>query len=370
MRWSWIPLFGIAVALALDAGTQPAGAVIIGPGGDYWETPPGGFVQNFSVSPIPADFFNPGSDPFVGVVQYYGSPIDPVNLGTTDTIIQRLAPLNLPDPPPSIDTIPIELLQLSLVSTNPIVVTYVVGPPELWTVNVSLSIIRPPQGQMTVTKSHPNGGVFSSQFNVLPRFTFTEVSNPGNQRVLDTGVEGRPPVILQSFGPPPWVHTCDPQMVPAGTNFCPGIATYNDRVPAQYAGPGVQATLLTACYDNDVDGVGGCVDNCPSWSNPGQNLPPWPLPPSDPDCDGFTSADESTIGTDPVVQCDNASAPPDWPPDFDDSKMVDISDVLALKLDFGGAVPPASARLDIYPDLMIDISDALALKPLFGAMCT
>jgi len=122
-----------------------------------------------------------------------------VNLGTTDTIIERLAPLNLPDPPPaSMDTIPIELVQLSLVSTNPITVTYVADPPEQWTVDVRLSIIRPPQGQMTVTKQHPNGGVFTSQFNVLPRFTFTEVSNPGNQRVLDTGVEGRPPVIPEN----------------------------------------------------------------------------------------------------------------------------------------------------------------------------
>jgi hypothetical protein len=293
-----------------------------------------------------------------------------VNLGTTDTIIQRLAPLNLPDPPPSIDTIPIELLQLSLVSTNPITVTYVVGPPELWTVNVSLSIIRPPQGQMTVTKQHPNGGVFTSQFNVLPRFTFTEVGNPGNVRVLDTGVDGRPPVVLQSVGPTPWVHSCDPQIVPSFTNFCPGVQTYNDRVPAQYAGIGVQHTSLTACYDSDLDSVGGCVDNCPSWPNPGQGVPPWPVPPSDPDCDGFTSTDETTIGTDPGRQCDNGSMPPDWPPDFDDSMMVDISDVLALKPDFGGTAPPAATRLDIFPDGMIDISDALALKSFFGAMCT
>jgi len=92
----------------------------------------------------------------------------------------------------------------------------------------------------------------------------------------------------------------------------------------------------------------------------------WFVPAGDTDCDGFTSADEQVITTNPAQACGvNA-----WPVDFDDSHEIDITDVLALKPDFGANVPPASPRLDIYPDGVIDISDALAIKPFFGASCT
>jgi len=134
--------------------------------------------------------------------------------------------------------------------------------------------------------------------------------------------------------------------------------------------------------DTDVDGVGNACDNCPTTPNPGQEnqdgdafgdacdacpttYTGWITPPGDVDCDGFTSADETVITTLPLVACGvNA-----WPPDFDDSMLIDITDVLTLKPVFGAPVPPTSSRFNLVIDAVIDISDVLTLKPFFGAGC-
>jgi len=118
--------------------------------------------------------------------------------------------------------------------------------------------------------------------------------------------------------------------------------------------------------DADGDGVPDAGDNCPYWRNPSQNPPPWPPTASDPDCDGFSTANETAVGVRPARACGGFA----WPPDFDDNRQVDISDVLALKMDFGSTVSPASARFDIDPSGLIDISDVLTIKPFFGASCT
>ncbi|MEK6677551.1 MAG: hypothetical protein AABZ47_18095, partial [Planctomycetota bacterium] len=83
-----------------------------------WVTfgPPSPFIP-----PIPNNFFDPGSDPFQGQILLTGLPIDPGGLGTTDTIIRRPSPPVFPaDPPGTMGTVPIELVQLSLVSVQPI----------------------------------------------------------------------------------------------------------------------------------------------------------------------------------------------------------------------------------------------------------
>ena len=121
-----------------------------------------------------------------------------------------------------------------------------------------------------------------------------------------------------------------------------------------------------ACLpDADGDGVSDAGDNCPYWRNPSQNPPSWPLAASDPDCDGFSTANETVIGVRPARACGGLA----WPPDFDDDRQVDISDVLSLKPVFGGSVPPISPRYDIAPDGIVDISDPLVLKMFFGASC-
>ncbi len=204
---------------------------------ETWITPPGTgtFVQfgpPGSLPPIPADFFGPGSDPFVGQVDFIGLEIDPPNLGSTSTLIQRTGdPFLPPDPPggPPV-TIPIEIVELSLRSVSPITVTFNGGQnPESWDLEVDLSVVTPPLGTMTVTKTHANGGTFDASFRVQPRFTFTEVGNPGNVRVLDTGLEGIPPNLLV-IAVARWVHKVNPALgviVQPGAIFVPGVVEVN-----------------------------------------------------------------------------------------------------------------------------------------------
>jgi hypothetical protein len=124
----------------------------------------------------------------------------------------------------------------------------------------------------------------------------------------------------------------------------------------------------------DGDGISEACDNCPSWFNPGQELPPWPIAADDADCDGSSAADENYFGTDPDAACGFAAggeaASENWPADLAPSNDINIADVLALKAPFGLSVPPASPRFDLALSGSINIADVLALKPIFGGSCT
>jgi hypothetical protein len=107
-----------------------------------------------------------------------------------------------------------------------------------------------------------------------------------------------------------------------------------------------------------------CTDP-PWWSYP----PPWMLPAADADCDGFSTADETTIGTVGTEDCGytpgGAPESDNWPADLVESNGVNISDVLSLKPVFGGS----AARYDVVPSGSVNISDVLALKGFFGDSC-
>ena len=153
-------------------------------GFDYFETKPGTF-QSFSSTPLPADFFNPGSDPFSGTIFLQGVPLAPDS--SADTIVQRTmnALWDLPDI--WYDTVPIELVALSLRSTSPITITYGGGFTEQWDVVVAPSPTFHPQGSMTITKTDPQGGTFQSILPVSPFLTFTDITDPNQVRRLDLG---------------------------------------------------------------------------------------------------------------------------------------------------------------------------------------
>ena len=121
--------------------------------------------------------------------------------------------------------------------------------------------------------------------------------------------------------------------------------------------------------DSDGDGIPDTSDNCPSWPNADQSVPPWPVPANDPDCDGFTTADENSIGTDPNLAC----GPNAWPPDHNSDGLISISDVLLMKASFGAKSPDDpiyDARRDLNPDGKISISDVLTMRPFFDQECT
>ncbi|MBI3975069.1 MAG: thrombospondin type 3 repeat-containing protein [Armatimonadetes bacterium] len=153
----------------------------------------------------------------------------------------------------------------------------------------------------------------------------------------------------------------------------------------------IDATLES--LDSDGDGVPNTSDNCPTVPNPGQAnadgdgwgdacdncsavATSWSVSPGDDDCDGFTTATESFVGTLALVACAATTSvgdedPDPWPADFDDDKDVDIFDVLNMKPFFGSpGSNPYSARHDLQgQDGDNDIFDVLTMKPFFLKSC-
>jgi len=177
-------------------------------------------------NPIPADFFDLGSDPSTSTVCLRGVPLGIPQFGNADTLISRSAdPFDRCDlPSGTSSTVNIEIVSLSLESVDPITVTHNGGQnPELWKVTVDLSPggLPPstPPRTLTAIKSHCNGGMYTSVLYVQPRFTFTKISNPSEVRVLDTGIVGTPPVELVQSDPHPWVSDIDP-FLGAMVDFC------------------------------------------------------------------------------------------------------------------------------------------------------
>jgi hypothetical protein len=203
---------------------------------DPWMTAPEAVnCHDFGVpgaGPLPADFFGPGSDPFDGQVCLEGEPLGPTPWGdyeTADTLIERPAdPFDRCElPSGSQSLVDVEIVALNLRSVEPITVTYNGGQmPEQWDVTVDLSAVTPPVGTVTATKTHCNGGTYGSELNVMPRFTFTGVVDPGTVRVLDTGLVGMDHITLSQTNDHPWTSDVSENLYWPNiecTDFHPGI---------------------------------------------------------------------------------------------------------------------------------------------------
>jgi len=80
------------------------------------------------------------------------------------------------------------------------------------------------------------------------------------------------------------------------------------------------------CSDSDGDGVLDIDDNCPAWPNTDQSLRPWPIAVDDPDYDGWSTAEENAIGSDPQLACEAGT----WPPALKNDQVVDFQDLNAI----------------------------------------
>lgn len=184
-------LFALVGLLITGAGAWAQFPITVRAGDDSWVTPAGGTQVSFSstnpdLPPLPAGFFGPGSLSWSGRVSFQGKPLttNPAGaLGRADTLVQRQA--NAVFNGFGTVTVPIQLQALSLVSTRPINVNFSDGHTEQWNVKLTLSTVATqPSGSMAITLNCLDGGTFTSNLPVLPRFIFTR----GNQtRILDCG---------------------------------------------------------------------------------------------------------------------------------------------------------------------------------------
>ncbi len=196
-------------AAAFGAGclVDPGPPLVVQAGDDVFHSPP---WQSMLMLNLPLGFFGPGSDPFIGTVQFQGMPaappssepfqpqgpfphvsqtaqhvmVDARQASTQgDTVIRRLGDASLFDPftPAATQVVPIEIVALNLVSVQPIIVTYNGGQnPEPWSVEMEVQPSTPQTtGAMTITKTHGQGGFFTSELPVTSHLTFRNQAGPG-----------------------------------------------------------------------------------------------------------------------------------------------------------------------------------------------
>lgn len=192
-----VDLSDLAALLAVYGTTCFPDPYCVPPGDDCWYTQFGAARADFVDDPIPADFFEPGSDPFDGVIALAGET------EFIDTVLERLGEMCFEPPDPSTAEVPIQLVELNLVSTEPITVM-IMGEPVLWDVLVDLSAYPVDPGVLSATKTHENGGTFTAEFFAQLIYTFIRVDPPHDVCIWDTGMLGIPPLLMQTVGESPW----------------------------------------------------------------------------------------------------------------------------------------------------------------------
>jgi hypothetical protein len=368
-----------------------ANGCVEGPLIDPWQTPDGGLsYQDFGdgfTPPIPADFFGPGSDPFDGRIYLRGEPLGPVGIpdfglvefSTADTLILRSADpfdrCEVPEFPSEPRTVDIEIVALQLVSIDPITVTYMGGMnPEPWQVFVDLSDVHrdgdpldPPIGSLTAVKTHCNGGTFTSELWLQPRFTFVSLVT-GEVRVLDAGLIGLPPTMLVG-DEEPWVHDPGPVFAPASpfcSDFHAGALDLEPTTDCDQDGDGL-ADDCDNCpndfnplqVDSDFDGVGNPCDNCVFSPNPGQQ---------DTDSDNVGDACDNcpTVpnGSQEDTNGNGAGDACNCPQDTNADGFIDVDDLLAVIMDWD---TDGSMRFaDVNGDGVVDVDDLVEVILAWG----
>lgn len=131
--------------------------------------------------------------------------------------------------------------------------------------------------------------------------------------------------------------------------------------------------------DTDADGRADTADNCPAWPNARQGLPSWSVPAGDSDCDGFPDTvsvpgrgRESFMETDAADQCPDGSTDNAWPPDVNNSRAANLTDVVLFGPTFNKAPPNAAynKRFDLNASGSVNLSDIVAIGPFFNKSCT
>jgi hypothetical protein len=126
---------------------------------------------------------------------------------------------------------PLGLVLVSLVSVNPITVTYNLGQnPELWDVRVSLQPNQEQRGKMTIRQPSADGGTYDTLQPARLNITFIRRSD-NLTRVL-------PFAILMGANNGPWSYNADRFLI-TDHHFCPSCVAGEPR-SSVFAGPNLQ----------------------------------------------------------------------------------------------------------------------------------
>jgi hypothetical protein len=191
------------------------------------------------------------------------------------------------------------------------------------------------------------------------------------------------------------------------TGWSYGAGTYSDFVTIKYApetdsdGDGVVDSADNCRLqpnpdqqDADTDSIGDVCDNCAAATNAMQTntdgdqwgdacdycpttSTPWEVPTGDQDCDGFTTAIENYLGTDPLDACPDDTSDDAWPLDiYVDGVITVVDDAWNFRDRIGetGGQPPSPnwwVRLDFDMDNFITVTgDVFMYKGMIGETCS
>lgn len=237
------------------------------------------------------------------------------------------------------------------------------------------------QASFSVIDALAYGIAYSGSVNFPPKLS-PDLSAAGSQAARLVGPLCHP----SSFGSP---CTDTPQLDNDRDYDLLDVNTPDSNNPRNNSG--VTGDISGPPPDADGDGVSDATDNCPDWPNPGQGLPnTWSVPAGDSDCDGFpntvTSGSrgrENFMGTDAVDWCADdtvfnnergpAFAEPlsPWPPDVNDNRQANLSDIVAYGPVFNTSPPNPSynPRFDLNASNSVNLSDIVAFGPFFNKAC-
>lgn len=180
-------------------------------------------IVEVSRTELPVDFFDPNSDEMEARIPLIGQPLERsplvnIPLDQTDTILEILNQTLLPEIG-SQATVDVEIVALSLVSVEPIEVTFNNGQnPELWDVGVTLDINAQVPGTLNVNRTGSNSGTANGQIPITIEVEFERQSDNA-ERTLEKTVTLNLPVFDWT-GAPGEINW--PQDV--STNIVPGLS--------------------------------------------------------------------------------------------------------------------------------------------------
>ena len=164
---------------------------------------------------LPAKFFAPHSEQFQGRVDFTGAPLKNFagqDVGSADAVLARLTQsvFSRNDPRPPSAVVDLEMLQLSLVTANPITVG-VGAESQRWNAKMELSRYARTTGALRLLRSNDQGGSADAEIRLVPRFTFVRVSD-GAIRIVDYGQRrggsnSEQVIVLEAIDVP-WTFSC------------------------------------------------------------------------------------------------------------------------------------------------------------------